>query len=310
MAVEDISAVAKIDPFLVIGSDEGVGAAGNENYIQLLKKKDDDGGYILHNNILLQLGDESEGNELDIEGIGVEENRIYVIGAHCRKRKKVKSTRSHKKNRKKFQYDKIEEEKNRDWLYQVTIDTDGNALDKQRITLRDIIKNDPVLHLFTPIPSKENGVDIEGIAAKDGWVYIGFRGPVFRENYVPVMKLKFDDPEKTYNLLYVELGGRGIRDIVSVSDGFLLLAGPVGDGSDSYQLYHWDGKDVIPGEDLKEEEEGKIRLLGEIVPPLGGKVEGVVVLEEQDSFYQLIIAYDGAADKESVMQHFRITTQP
>ena len=52
MAAEDISAVAKIDSFLVIGSDEGVGEAGNENYIQLLQEEED-GSYRAKNNILL-----------------------------------------------------------------------------------------------------------------------------------------------------------------------------------------------------------------------------------------------------------------
>ncbi|XOF34661.1 MAG: DUF3616 domain-containing protein [Candidatus Electrothrix sp. YB6] len=254
----------------------------------------------MHKDILVLEGDEDEGLELDIEGIGVERNQIYVIGAHCTKQKKVKPTRSRKKNRKLFRDSKIEEEWNRDWLYRVAIDAEGREVDEQRITLRDIIKNDSVLKTFAGIPSKENGIDIEGIAAKDGWLYVGFR-----ENYVPVMKLQFDKPEKSYELLYVQLGGRGIRDLAAVSDGFLLLAGPVGDGSDSYQLYHWNGRDVIPGSDVKDDEQGKLHLLGEITPPSAGKVEGVTVLEEHDSRYELIIAYDGAPDKEHVLQYFR-----
>jgi hypothetical protein len=77
------------------------------------------------------------------------------------------------------------------------------------------------------------------------------------------------------------LGGRGIRDLTAVSDGFLLLAGPVGDGSDFYQLYHWNGRDVLPGSNVKDDEQGKLQLLGEITPPSEGKVEGVAVPEEQ-----------------------------
>ena len=35
------------------------------------------------------------------------------------------------------------------------------------------------------------------------------------------MKLKFDDPKGTYDLLYINLDGRGILGMTSVSDGLL-----------------------------------------------------------------------------------------
>lgn len=304
LAGSDISAVAGFSSFLVIGSDEAVDSDSKENYIQLLRKKEN--GYAVHRNILLLQGNQAEGKELDIEGIAVEGDSVYIVGAHCLKRQKVKKAKNQEKNRKKFQADRLKEERNRNWLYRVRLDKEGNELERQRISLREIIRQDPVLDPFSRIPGKENGIDIEGIAAKDGWLYIGFRGPVLRGNYVPVMKLKFDDPEKTYELLYVQLGGRGIRDITKVSDGFLILAGPVGDGGDSYQLYHWDGKDVISGKDLKDGEHGRMHLLGDITSPKKGKAEGVAVLREEETGYQLILAYDGAENNDTVLQYFRV----
>ena len=306
MAGEDVSAVAKIGPFIVIGSDEGVGEDENKNYIQLLKKGEDN-SYAVHNNIFLFDGNKIEGKEMDIEGIAVASNNVYIIGSHSSKRKKVNEDKKYKKNRKKFHDDKIEDEINRDWLYRLTIDTQGKEVGKEKITLRQIIKNDPVLKTFRRIPSKENGIDIEGIAVKGGWLYIGFRGPIFRENYVPVMKLKFDDPAGTYDLLYIKLGGRGVRDMTSVSDGFLIVAGPVGDGPDSYQLYRWDGRDVIPGKGRDSADIGKIDFLGEIRPPENGKAEGVVVIQEDDTSYHLNIIYDGVENKDDIMQRFRVS---
>ena len=305
LAGSDISAVAVFSSFLVIGSDETVGIDSNENYIQLLRKTEN--GYAVHKNLLLLQSDQAEGKELDIEGIAVEGDYVYIIGAHCLKRQKVKKARSQEKNREKFHADRLEKERNRAWLYRIRLDKEGNELEKQRITLREIIKNNPVLHPFSRIPSKENGIDIEGIAAKDGWLYVGFRGPVLRGNFVPVMKLKFDDPEKTNELLYVQLGGRGIRDITKVSDGFLILAGPVGDGGDSYQLYYWDGESVIPGKDLKDGEQGRIHLLGDITSPEKGKAEGVAVLREEETGYQLILAYDSAENNDTILQHVRVS---
>ena len=305
MASEDVSAIAKIGSFLVIGSDEGVGKDKNENYIQLLKKGADE-SYEVHSNIFLFEGNKTDGKELDIEGIAVNGNTVYVVGSHSSKRKKVKEEKKYNKNQEKFKNYEIEDERNRDWLYRLTIDSQGKEVTKDKITLRGIIKNDTILKTFSNIPSKENGVDIEGLGVKDEWLYIGFRGPVFRDNYVPVMKLKFDDPEGTYNLLYIELGGRGIRDMTSVSDGFLILAGPVGDGPASYQLYHWDGRDALPGKDRSVADIGKIRLLGAIRPPKNGKAEGVVVIEEEDTLYNLIIVYDGVKNRDNVMQRFRL----
>lgn len=307
IAAEDISAITQIagSSLVVIASDEAVGNNNNENYIQLLKKKANN-HYNVHRNLLVFTGDKSGGKELDIEGLTAVNNDIYVLGSHSSKRKKIKQNRSYKKNRKKFNSSKIEDEKDRDWLYRLHLDNDGKMLSTARITLRNIIDNDDVLSPFGSIPSKENGVDIEGIAAKDDWLYLGFRGPVFRGNYVPVMKFKFENPKETYQLLYVALNGRGIRGMTSVADGFLILAGAVGDGDASYQLYHWNGKDVITGKNQHAADKGEVRLLGEIQPPANGKAEGIMVVKEDKVHYQLLIVFDGVKTLNNVMRYFRI----
>jgi hypothetical protein len=71
-------------------------------------------------------------------------------------------------------------------------------------------------------------VNFEGIAVRNGIVHVEFHGPVLRANYVPILKLRFDGPDvSTKNIVYVKLGGRGIWDLARVSDGFLILAGPL-----------------------------------------------------------------------------------
>ena len=151
------------------------------------------------------------------------------------------------------------------------------------------MEQDPYLGPFTRIPSKENGVDIEGIAVKGETVFLGFRGPVLRDNYVPVMKFPFASPED-YALHFVELGGLGIRDMVEVSDGFLLLAGPVGDGPGSRLLSFWNGEDTIPGEDRRVK--GAVEL-ARIEAPMEAKAEGLALLSEDDSSYTVLIVFDG-----------------
>jgi hypothetical protein len=289
---EDISGIAKVGPFLVIGSDEATGPDETQNHIQLLKKISND-HYEVHRDIHLFDGNKKDGKEMDIEGIAAVGEWVYVVGSHSFKRKRIKEKRKYTSNLKTLLADEIEHEKNRNWLYRLRIDAQGQAYDTQRIRLRKLISEDGVLRLFHNIPSKENGVDIEGIAAAGEWLYLGLRSPVLRNNYVPVIKLKFNDPEGTYELLYVNLGGRGIRDITTVSDGFLIVAGPLGDGPASYQLYHWDGRDTVPGKDRVKADIGVTRLLGEISPPANSKAEGIVVLQEQANHYELIIVYDG-----------------
>lgn len=292
-ASEDVSAIAAFDDFLVIGSDEAVGTE-NENYVQVLRRTGAN-QYNVDHNILVLKGNKEDGKEMDIEGIAVSGHDIYVIGSHSCRRKTVKSDEKHKANLKTFSDDEIRQEKNRYALFRLTVDANAQETKRKQISLRDIIKNDPVLKTFDKIPSKENGIDIEGIAVKDDWLYVGFRGPLFRENYTPVMKLQFDNPKDTYELLFLNLGGRGIRDIASVSGGFLILAGPVGDGPGSYQLYFWDGKDMVPGSNRRVEEVGHVNLLGELIPPEKGKAEGVVVLgSTDDATHDLVIVYDGA----------------
>ena len=95
--------------------------------------------------------------------------------------------------------------------------------------------------------------------------------------------------------------------MTSVSDGFLIVAGPVGDGPASYQLYHWDGRDLIVGEDRGAGEIGTIHLLGEIRPPEEGKAEGVTVIEEDDEGYDLLLVFDGVEQRQNVMQRFRVS---
>ena len=119
-------------------------------------------------------------------------------------------------------------------------------------------------------------MNIEGIAVRDGIVHVGFHGPVLRANYVPILKLRFDGPDVSNKyIVYVKLGGRGIWDLARVSDGFLILAGPVGGGSASYQLYHWDSGNMVPGYGPRPNPPGTLNLLGVIAHPPCGNPEGI-----------------------------------
>jgi hypothetical protein len=289
----DLSAVALVGNHLVVGSDEG-------HVIQILKTKSPDAFELVRKYSLPdgQETDETEKEdpEIDFEGIAADGNVVYIVGSHSRKRKKVEvrnpDRRSHDKNRERLS--EIEPEAARRALFRVTLDADGKlvgAVEKKDLS-GAINKFETELKPFAQIPSKENGIDIEGIAVQGNDLYIGFRGPVLRENWVPVMVTQFENPADHPKLLYVNLGGLGIRDMVAVGDDqFLIIAGPMGDGPGGYHLYSWNGKDCVPG---KNGAKGVVRNLGEIPTDTGAKAEGITLLSsDQDDPLRLLIVFDG-----------------
>lgn len=293
-ANKDVSAIGRVGAFIVIGADEATGPDKNLNIIQVLSKQGDDQYVVSHDIVVMEAKDE-EDKELDIEGIAVEGNSIYVVGSHSSKRNRVrKKKNSYEQNRETFLVGNIADEVNRNWLYRITVDEQAKTTERSmRISLNDIILNQDVLKVFSQLPSKENGIDIEGISVVDEWIYIGFRGPVFRGNYVPVLKFKFDDPVNTASLLFVNLGGGGIRDMTKFNEGFLIISGPVGDGSGSYRVHYWNGQDMIPGKD-REKTKDYLSELGEIDTPKKGKAEGILVLDpDDDCSSRFMIVYDG-----------------
>lgn len=235
------------------------------------------------------------GDEVDVEAVAWGDQYVYVIGSHSRKRKKVESDKTAAENLKRLYTTGIEP--TRESLYRLELDDRGKVQSIKQVTLRDLFANDQLLRPFQVIPSKENGIDVEGLAVDtEEQLYVGFRGPVLRGNYVPVMVLKTDAKFKqkslSYEVRFVNLDGRGIRGLESVSDGFLVLAGAVGDGSVSYRLYFWDGESCIGGEDVADAL-GHVKSLCEIPTPAGAKAEGIHLVEESANQYRFLIVYDG-----------------
>lgn len=278
----NFSGVAMFGQHLIMGADEGrsihVFSGGEDTY------------HLSHTFPLLSQGI----TEIDIEGISVADGYIYVVGSHSKARKTLKK-KKYNDNRERLAL--VKTESTRDHLCRFKLDNYGKVLPDTLIivsSLRNIIEDDEILFRFTNIPSKENGIDIEGIAAVgDEWLNIGLRGPVLRGNWAPVIKLKFGDM-KDYELLFVNLNGLGIRDMEVVESGLLLLAGPVGDGPGQFSLFFWNGVDCIPGQGSPG---GRCEFLGEL--PLsapqrenGGKAEGLSLIHEASTHYELLIVFD------------------
>jgi hypothetical protein len=91
-----------------------------------------------------------------------------------------------------------------------------------------------------PLPGKDNGFDIEGIAVRGDRVYLGLRGPVLR-GWAIILKIRPEDDGAGGLRLaahsagrqvikhFVYLGGMGVRDLAFDGDDLLILAGPTMD---------------------------------------------------------------------------------
>jgi hypothetical protein len=166
-----------------------------------------------------------------------------VVGSHSSSHKKQKAGNSYKKNRKalvELETDSCEPQQPAG----VRIDAQARLTRPgRRIKTSAVLHDHPVLSAFAGLPSKENGVDIEGLAAKDGAPYLGFRGPVLRENFVPIARV--DLPATTSPSCSAWPGGRGARH--GRHDRRIHPGGPERRSDWSFDLYHWDGRDMVTG---------------------------------------------------------------
>ncbi|MCB1723048.1 MAG: DUF3616 domain-containing protein [Chromatiaceae bacterium] len=279
-----LSGVAIVGDYLILGADEG-------HRLQVLMREPDDHGWRLRRNVALATRD----LEVDIEAITFGDGKLYVIGSHSSRRRRLLPHLTVKKNRERLL--QVQRQKSRSRLYRLPFDAQtGEVGEPDRIDLGKRLRKDPLLRPFFEIPSKENGIDIEGMAYRDGLLLLGFRGPVLRDNYVPVMTLEFEHPKK-YDLRFVRLDGQGIRDMVALEAGYLLVSGPVNDGPGPFRLWWWDGEDQIPGRDRTERE---TLLLGEVSTPGGARAEGIALLGQHGETVDAVVVYETGTTTQAV----------
>jgi len=247
---DNLSAVVLAGNHLWLGGDEGT------ELDRMTQGKD--GNFAGHRRFdlrpLLKLpGDED--SEIDIEGLDVDNGFVWLVGSHALKRRKPQDGLTVKKNRKRLS--RVETEANRFTLARVPIDSkaapaksvgskraarlegDGNG----NLLSRALAK-DPHLRDFTRIPSKDNGIDIEGLAVRGMRAFVGLRGPVLR-GWAVVLDLelkqagrylKFARPPRKH---FLQLGGLGVREMVVKGKDLLILAGPTMDLDGPVFVFRW-----------------------------------------------------------------------
>ncbi|WP_169400821.1 DUF3616 domain-containing protein [Thalassobaculum salexigens] len=267
-----------------------------------------------------------EGDEIDIEGLAIDDGWLWITGSHGLTRKKPKWH----ENDPAVAMNRLTEVKsnvarrvigrlplvdagNGTWMPSLTETEDGRRpssvrLRKGRTAFTKSLAKDIHLGRFMDIPCKENGFDIEGIAARGDRVLLGLRGPVLR-GWAVILELRMKmtksghlkprrigpDGER-YRKYFIDLEGLGIRDLQADGDDLLILAGPTMDLDGPVALIRWPGawttsalkQAVIPYQKLE-------RVLD---LPYGygtDHAEGIALTERSDGGRELMVVYDSPA---------------
>jgi hypothetical protein len=260
--VSDISAAAfSDDGSLWIGSDEMVGV---ERLSPIGCSR-----YGKHQRFLLKDYIELfDDDEIDIEGMDFANGYLWLTGSHSMKRKKPKG--------KDLETDlerlaTISTDLNRFILARIPVvngelmkegmTAEGERLvagSLQKVNQRDllfeVLKEDAHLQPFINggIPSKDNGLDIEGLAVvSNNHLFIGLRGPVLRgwaiiieiqvtqsQPGVLVLQQITGDGAK-YKKHFLDLNGLGIRELCLRGKDLIILAGPTMGLEARMQVFCW-----------------------------------------------------------------------
>lgn len=255
-----LSAIARDGETLWLACDEGC-------RLERLTKTADD-AFAGHTTVplasLLTLpADDTE--EADVEGMDVADGWLWIVSSHSVKRKSPKAR--DKADAVAGKLATTSRDGNRHLLARLPLDggTVHRKQGKRRAAsietrpkssalLKAIKKGadgdgDPHLAPFVPLPGKDNGFDIEGLAVSGSRVFVGLRGPVLRGwacilelhpiREGDVLKLKPLEGRVPYRKHFLELGGLGVRDLLVAGDDLLILAGPTMTLDAPCEIWRW-----------------------------------------------------------------------
>jgi hypothetical protein len=243
---------------------------------------------------------EGEPLEFDAEGVAYAGDSFYVIGSHGRPRREA-DARKEARN--------VARAEAARRVFRIHFAADSVDMGTGRIKtapeiksstrLVELIRSDTDLSPWFDKALADNGLTIEGVAARDGRLFVGMRGPVLPDGNAAVLEVPltavFDGQPGNAVLHRLRLGndtqgkGRGIRDLAAHKNGILVLAGPVNDPPEGYEIRKgdytvmwWDGTISERLLDLKGY--GK-EVKPEAITPLdenGGKLRALVLFDGPD----------------------------
>ena len=224
-------------------------------------------------------------DEIDVEGLDHDGGYLWIVGSHSMKRRKADAGKNSAKQVARLA--EVRSDGNRSLLARVPVaqgDDGGSALFREvegrtaaRLmggrdgnVLTDALRTDAHLGAFLPIPGKDNGFDVEGIAVRGDRVFLGLRGPVLRgwaivlelllvETATGLLSLvPLDGARALYRKHFLDLRGLGVRELCADGDDMLVLAGPTMDVDGPAGVFRWrnafeaDGDTLTGRDDLEQ----------------------------------------------------------
>lgn len=231
-----------------------------------------------------------EGSETDGEGVATDGRAYYLVGSHgMSKNGRLQTSRFN--------------------LYRIAADpATGAPRGEVEVStrLKAALATTPPFSVWAEKPlntlvgpnAQSHGVNIEGIAVRDGQMFLAFRGPVLdgeayvlRVSVASVFSPAAPMESKAFSL---RLGpGVGLRDIAAVNGGFLLLTGPEADADGPSEIYFWNGADTRPT---------RWSAVGNAP---GVKPESLTVLSDAPSAVEVLLLSDGVAGGQPVRMRLR-----
>lgn len=260
----DISAVAVIGRTMFAACDE---TATIERLVRT-----GDGDFHQQENVpvgeLLDLPDGPSG-EMDIEGLAVDDDFLWITGSHSLKRDKPDDGDDRSDALEALA--DLDRDPNRWFLGRLPLRLEKGGIHgiakrrrkapgapaclkmkkKGRNKLTKALADDPHLAAAVGMPCKENGFDVEGLAVKGDRVLLGLRGPVIR-GWTMVLELRLKEKQpgrlklrrvaadgRRYLKHFLPLGGLGVRDLRFDGNDLLLLGGPTMEHDGIGGLFRW-----------------------------------------------------------------------
>ncbi len=218
---------------------------------------------------------EGAPSELDLEGVAVWENRLVMCGSASLKRVKPKEGKDNAARMAQIVPAAGEGNTHANQVFVLDVAGAVPAL-TDHWDLRALLLAQPVLQPFRELPSKDNGIDVEGIAADAQYLYFGLRGPVLRGHALIVRTdWKGQDPQVSF----LNLDGLGIRGLLREPNGkgWFVLAGPTMELHGPFSIYAWDGHSSV----FADEASSGLTLLSGLHNPQDAKPEALFAWHDQ-----------------------------
>ncbi|MBE9163067.1 MULTISPECIES: DUF3616 domain-containing protein [Microcoleaceae] len=282
--------------------------------------------------------DLSGDDEIDIEGIDFSSNCLWLVGSHSTKRKKPKGKDCEDDIER---LATIETDVNRYLLAKVPV-KDGilyksishpenpqiqlTAGCLQRTEtgnlLTDALQDDCHLGLYfsVPIPSKENGFDIEGLAVRGDRILLGLRGPVLR-GWAIILEIEVEEAEpgvlrlkeigeagKLYKKHFVDLNGLGVRELCFNGEDLIVLGGPTMTLSGATRVFRLrnilgrsSSRASLTGDSITGQGGGDLEVLFDLPFQVGtDNAEGLSLFPYLGEENSLLVVYDSPAASRMV----------